>query len=53
MELFYSSDPNPRLVQMFMRKKRQLRWSDVQVETHNVNGKEQKLARITVRAETS
>ena len=27
--------------------------SDVQVETHTVSGKEQKLARITVRAETS
>ena len=34
-------------------EQRQLRWSDVQVETHTVSGKEQKLARITVRAETS
>ena len=34
-------------------EQRQLRWSDVQVETHAVSGKEQKLARITVRAETS
>ena len=34
-------------------EQRQLRWSDVQVETHTVGGKEQKLARITVRAETS
>jgi site-specific recombinase XerD len=34
-------------------EQRQLRWSDMQVETHTVSGKEQKLARITVRAETS
>jgi integrase len=34
-------------------EQRQLRWSDVQVEAHTVGGKEQKLARITVRAETS
>ena len=32
---------------------RQLRWSDVQIEQHKVNGEEQKLARIHVRAETS
>ena len=34
-------------------EQRQLRWSDVQVEAHTVGGKQQKLARITVRAETS
>jgi len=34
-------------------EQRQLRWSDVQLETHVVNGKEQTLARIHVRAETS
>ena len=34
-------------------EQRQLRWSDVQVERHNVGGKEQTLARINVRAETS
>tara|TARA_B110000091_G_scaffold191906_1_gene215991 strand:- start:224 stop:385 length:162 start_codon:yes stop_codon:yes gene_type:complete len=34
-------------------EQRQLRWSDVQVETHTVSGKEQNLARITVRAVTS
>lgn len=31
----------------------QLRWSDVSVERHKFGGKEQKLARITVRASTS
>ncbi|BBP43041.1 tyrosine-type recombinase/integrase [Thiosulfativibrio zosterae] len=34
-------------------EQRQLRWSDVQIEQHKVNGEEQKLARIHVRAETS
>jgi integrase len=34
-------------------EQRQLRWSNVQVETHAVSGKQKKLARITVRAETS
>ena len=34
-------------------EQRQLRWSDVQIERHKVNGEEQKLARIHVRAETS
>ena len=32
---------------------RQLRWRDVQVEADSLGGKAQKLARITVRAETS
>jgi integrase len=34
-------------------EQRQLRWSDVQIEQHKVNGELQKLARIHVRAETS
>ena len=34
-------------------EQRQLRWSDVQIERHKVNGEEQKLARIHVRAEKS
>jgi integrase len=34
-------------------EQRQLRWSDVQIEQHKVNGEQQKLARIHVRAETS
>ena len=34
-------------------EQRQLRWSDVSVERHTVNGTEQTLARIHVRAETS
>jgi integrase len=34
-------------------EQRQLRWSDVQVEARTVGGKEQKLAKIIVRAETS
>ena len=34
-------------------EQRQLRWSDVQIEQHKVNGEEQQLARIHVRAETS
>jgi site-specific recombinase XerD len=34
-------------------EQRQLRWSDVKIELHKVNGEEQKLARILVRAETS
>jgi integrase len=32
-------------------EQRQLRWSDVQIEQHKVNGEQQKLARIHVRAE--
>jgi site-specific recombinase XerD len=34
-------------------EQRQLRWSDVKIERHTVNGTEQTLARIYVRAETS
>lgn len=34
-------------------EQRQLRWSDVKIERHKVNAKEQTLARIHVRAETS
>lgn len=34
-------------------EQRQLRWDDVQIERHKVNGTEQMLARINVRAETS
>ena len=34
-------------------EQRQLRWSDVQIEQHKVNGEQQELARIHVRAETS
>jgi site-specific recombinase XerD len=34
-------------------EQRQLRWDDVQIEPHKVNGTEQTLARINVRAETS
>jgi integrase len=34
-------------------EQRQLRWSDVQIEQHKVNGELQKLARIHIRAETS
>jgi site-specific recombinase XerD len=34
-------------------EQRQLRWSDVSVERHTVNGTEKTLARIHVRAETS
>lgn len=34
-------------------EQRQLRWDDVQIEPHQVNGTEQTLARINVRAETS
>ena len=34
-------------------EQRQLRWNDVQIEQHKVNGEQQKLARIHVRAETS
>ena len=36
-----------------VEEQRQLRWSDAQIETQNISGKKQKLARITVRAETS
>lgn len=34
-------------------EQRQLRWNDVKIERHTVNGTEQTLARIHVRAETS
>ena len=34
-------------------EQRQLRWKDVSIETHKVDGEERKLARIHVRAETS
>ena len=34
-------------------EQRQLRWSDVRIERHKVNGEQQKLARIHVRPETS
>lgn len=36
-----------------VRAQWRLRWTDVQVKANSVGGKEQKLARITVRAETS
>jgi hypothetical protein len=36
-----------------VKEQRQLRWRDVQMEKHNISGKEQKLARIAVRAEIS
>jgi integrase len=39
--------------EMRVREQRQLRWSDVQLEAHTISGKEQNLARINVRAETS
>ncbi len=34
-------------------EQRQLHWNDVQLEKHKINGSEQNLARINVRAETS
>ncbi len=34
-------------------EQRQLHWNDVQLEKHKINGSEQTLARINVRAETS
>lgn len=34
-------------------EQRHLRWNDVKIERHTVNGTEQTLARIHVRAETS